>query len=437
MNLTAIPQDCPCGKRHVSSLKDVEIGKNAILKLPEALKKLGSKKFFLLADINTNAAVGERVKKLLSAVGIDYAEHIFKEQQTEPDERSVGAACMHYSASCDTVIAIGSGVINDIGKILASMADTPYIIVATAPSMDGYASATSSMVLDGLKVSLNTKCADVIIGDTEILKAAPMHMLKSGLGDMLAKYISICEWRLSHLITGEYYCESVAGLVRTALEKCVKNAVGLLSRSDEAVEAVFEGLIICGVAMAYAGISRPASGTEHYFSHLWDMRGVEFHTPTDLHGIQCANGTLLTLKLYDVLKTITPDKEKALAYVNAFDLEDWHKKLRSFLGNGAEAMIRLEKTEGKYDPAKHHERLDIILENWDAILNIITEELPEVSEIEQLLKTLDIPPINCNPEADASFLATTFKATKDLRDKYILARLAWDLGVLDELAEVL
>ena len=103
---------------------------------------------------------------------------------------------------------------------------------------------------------------------------------------MLAKYVSICEWRIANLITGEYYCETIAQMVRTALKKCVDNAEGLLKRDEEAIKAVFEGLIIGGVAMSYAGVSRPASGVEHYFSHVWDMRALEFGTNMDLHGIQ-------------------------------------------------------------------------------------------------------------------------------------------------------
>ena len=35
---------------------------------------------------------------------------------------------------------------------------------------------------------------------------------------MMAKYVSICEWKFSNVITGEYYCERVAGLVRGAVK---------------------------------------------------------------------------------------------------------------------------------------------------------------------------------------------------------------------------
>ena len=76
----------------------------------------------------------------------------------------------------------------------------PYIIIGTAPSMDGFASDGSSMIVDGVKVTIASKCPHAIILDTEILAAAPLRMLQAGLGDMLAKYVSICEWRISHII---------------------------------------------------------------------------------------------------------------------------------------------------------------------------------------------------------------------------------------------
>ena len=141
----------------------------------------------------------------------------------------------------------------------------------------------------------------VMVGDIDVLNGAPVFMAKAGLGDMLAKYVSICEWRIAHLITGEYYCETIAEMVRVALKKCVDNAEGLLKRDEEAIKAVFEGLIIGGVAMSYAGVSRPASGVEHYFSHVWDMRALEFGTSMDLHGIQCAIGTLISARIFSAL----------------------------------------------------------------------------------------------------------------------------------------
>lgn len=423
---------CRCGKEHRFSAH-VVTGKGVLKQVPEYILKYGAKKPFLLSDKNTFAAAGSQLCGILSQSGIPYSSYSFDSDSLEPDEHSVGSAFVHFDTSCDIIISIGSGVINDIGKILSNLTGRPYIVVGTAPSMDGYASASSSITRDGLKISLPSRGADVIIGDTDILCKAPMKLMVAGLGDILAKYVSICEWRIGHLVCGEYYCEEIADLVRGALARCVNNAEGLLRREENAVLAVFEGLVISGVAMNYAGLSRPASGSEHYISHALDMRCAAFGTPVDLHGIQCAIGTLIAVRLYEKLLAVIPDKEKALAYVQSFDLEAWHSQLRTLLGKGAESMIALEAKEGKYDPSAHAERLEIILSHWDEITAIVREELPSSKEIESLLDTIGAPKTLSAIGTDDEMLPAIFRATKDIRDKYILSRLAWDLGILEEL----
>ena len=423
---------CACGKEHCFTT-DVIIGKGVVAQIPDYVKKYGGTKVFVLSDVNTCTAAGEKVSNILQKSGIAFSAYTFPQENLEPDEASVGSAVMHYDTSCDLIVAVGSGVVNDIGKILSNMTGRPYMIVGTAPSMDGYASASSSMTRDGLKISLPSRSADVIIGDTDILCQAPLHMMKAGLGDMLAKYVSICEWRISHLITDEYYCEEVAQLIRSALKRCADNAEGLLQRNEQAVQAVFEGLVIGGVAMNYAGLSRPASGVEHYISHVLDMRGVEFGTPVDLHGIQCAIGTLIAARMYEKLKIITPDKAKALAHATAFDYADHQKKLRQLLGKGAESMIALEAKEGKYDKSSHAARLEVILNNWESILQIIDEEIPSMQTLLALMDTIAAPKTLGEIGIDENLLPDIFRATKDIRDKYVLSRLAWDLGIEDEL----
>ncbi len=423
---------CPCGRPHSFSA-NVVIGKGVVAQIPELVRSLGGTKVFVLADVNTYRAAGERVCGILRQADIPFSTYTFPQEALEPDEKSVGSAIMHYDTACDVIVTVGSGVLNDIGKILSNMTGKPYLIVGTAPSMDGYASASSSMTRDGLKISLPSRSADVIVGDTDILCQAPLYMMKAGLGDMLAKYVSICEWRISHLITDEYYCEQVAQLIRSALKRCVDNTEGLLLRDEKAVQAVFEGLVIGGVAMNYAGLSRPASGVEHYISHVIDMRAVEFGTPMDLHGIQCAIGTLIAAGLYEKIKTVTPDREKALSHAAAIDYSAWQQTLRQLLGMGAESMIALEEREGKYDTAAHAARLEVILENWEQILEIIDEEIPSVQTLTALMETIDVPKTLEAIGVDEALLPAIFRATKDIRDKYVLSRLAWDLGIEDEI----
>ena len=424
--------ECSCGRKHGCSTKHAVIRKGAVQALPGLLNELGSKKPFLLSGEASFAAAGDTVTSILDCSGIPYSLYVLPDSPVVPDERTVGAAVMHYDPSCDCIIGIGSGVINDTGKILASLTGSRYLIVATAPSMDGFASATSSMDMDGLKVSLNSTAAWAIIGDTELLAAAPDQMLQAGVGDMLAKYISLTEWKIANLIVDEYYCPTVSALVDSALEKVISAAGGLKRREPEAVGAVMEGLVIAGLAMKYAGLSRPASGMEHYFSHIWDMRALAFpECRARLHGIQTGIATLYSLKVYDYIRNLQPDREKALRSVQQFDLPAWNHKLRAFIGPGAEAMIQGEQKEGKYTPEKHAPRLERILRFWPDILSLI-DGLPAYQEILDLMRSIGAPTSAAEFGYTEDEIRTVFTMTKDIRDKYIASRLLWDLGELEQ-----
>ena len=414
---------------------DLLSGNGLLRSLPQALRDCSVHSVFLLADKNTYAAAGEQVFSLITNAGISVKSYVFEETHLEPNEGAVGLAMMHFDPTVDAVIGVGSGVINDIGKIVAHVSGKRYVVVATAPSMDGYASASSSMSIAGLKVSLPSKCADIIVGDTDILCEAPIEMMRAGLGDMLAKYVAICEWRISNLINGEEYQEDVADMVRTSLKRCVDGADGLLARDKTAVEAVFEGLALCGAAMKIAATSRPASGVEHYLSHVWDMRGEAFATPVALHGMQCAVGTYIAVGIYEKIGTLAPDRQKAIDYVVGFDYSSWAEALRAFVGKGAEAMIALEAKEKKYDAKKHAKRLDRIIEKWDEILRIMQEELPPITELTALYDKIGLPRSMREIGLDEDTLPMTFKATKDIRDKYVLSRLCFDLGIIQEVVE--
>ena len=423
---------CSCGKTHACTVDKIICRSGAIDETVSVVNACAAKKVFVLCDVNTYRVAGEKVCAKLKDGGIPYSLYVLPEERPAPDEGTVGSAIMHFDTSADMVIAVGSGVVNDTGKILAATAKLPYCIVATAPSMDGYASATSSMERDGLKVSMASTAANFIIGDTDVLKTAPTAMLVSGLGDMLAKYVSICEWRIANIVTGEYYCEFVAELVRSALEKCVSNAEGLLRREDAAIEAVFEGLVIGGLAMTFAGLSRPASGVEHYLSHIWDMRALEFGTPCDSHGTQCALGTLISVKLYEELARQFPNEEKALAFAKDFDKTAHFEELEKLLGHGAKAMIAQDAREQKYSVESHAVRLSQICSHWNDILAIMAQELPASSELEKLMSSVGLP-TKLETLGFKDNIDEVFRATKDIRDKYVLSRLIWDLGLEREI----
>lgn len=428
---------CDCGKHHGTPLKEVIIKAGALEQAAEVVKKYGASKVFLIADKNTYAAAGERVASLLDQAGIPKTVFIFDDDYVQPTDTSLDKVLAGFDASCDLVLGVGSGTINDISKLAAKETGVRYISVATAPSMDGFVSDTSSMVMQGVKVSVPSTVPLAVIADLDVLAAAPRKLLQAGFGDIMAKYVSTCEWRISHLVTDEYYCEEIASLMRLAVHNCVSHVEDLAKGDHEAVRLLMESLILAGIAMSFAGTTRPASGVEHYFSHLWDMRHLEFDTPKSLHGLQTGIGTILSLDIYDQIKKIVPDEAHARQYAQAFDLESWYEVIRSYLGKSGERLVELDKKERKYDKEAHAERLSRIINNWDQILRIIEEELPCAEELRKSYEIIGCP---VSPVAIGISYCDTRRAfllTKDIRFKYNASMLLWDLGKLEEVAQSL
>ena len=429
--------DCECGRHHVCALQYLKIGRGAVESVPEMLAAMGKKRPFVVCDQNTYEVAGRRVCEILDRAGVEHGLYVIPGKRISPAEWEVGSALMHYDPRCDMLLGVGSGVVNDTCKVLAHAIGVPSAIVGTAPSMDGYASNSSSMEVNHVKVSLYNHAPVGILLDSEILAQAPMRMLWAGLGDMVAKYIAVCEWRISHIVTGEFYCESIAQMMRSALKKIVDASDGITKRDPDAIQSIAEGLVVAGMAMAYAEISRPASGLEHYFSHMWEMMALERGVPYDLHGIQVGVGTVLSMKLYRKIRQIQPDRAKAEAHMKAFSRADWEAQVRRIFGKTAGEIIAIEDKTHKNDPARHAKRLDNLVNHWDEILKIIDEELPDYDALYQTMAKTGMPMRPSEIDVPMDDVVNAFIGARDIRDKYLSCSFLWDLGLTDEFAEYL
>ena len=144
----------------------------------------------------------------------------------------------------------------------------------------------------------------------------------------------------------------------------------------------------------------------------------------------------MLIQAYERLARTDWDREKALSSVRSFDPEAWNAHLRERLGEGAESMIRGEEREGKYDPAKHALRLERIIGQWDRIREIIGE-LPPSGELERFMRSVGHPVAFGEIGVSDEDADRAFRMAKDIRDKYVLGRLLWDLGLPDVTPRVL
>lgn len=424
--------DCACGRHHTAApLKEVVIRQGAIDDLPAILAKLGFKRPYLVSDKNTDVAAGDRVRTVLAAAGVDFKGYVFPYECVEPDEYAVGSVMMTVDDQCDVIVGIGSGVINDICKVVAKGCRVPQIIVCTAPSMDGYASTCASMFIDHLKTSLYVKCPVAIIADVDVIRNAPMRMIQAGVGDMITKANSLAEWEMAGLVNDEYFCKEVCELVRNSAKLCYDQVEGIAQREPSAIAALMEGIVISGIGVTFVNVSGPASGVEHYLSHIWDMRNLQAGKPIELHGIQTGAGTLLGLKLYEHLRGYVPDVEKADAYARAFDWNQWAAEVRRVYGQAAEKAIENEKIYGKHDYAKHQARMQRLLKNWDKIQALICS-MPTAEEMRALYAKTGAPLTPQEFGRTDQDIVDAFGTSQEIRDKYVLSRLLQDLGLTEE-----
>ena len=300
--------DCECGRRHEVAIKKISVGSGVFDDIIEILKDSGAKQVCLIADGNTMEVAGKRAQALLEAAGIPFHSILFPGHEwVVPNEQAIGRILAGLEPEDELILTVGSGTLNDLSRLISTRTGIPYMIAATAPSMDGYASVVSPVILDGHKITLPGVYPMAIVADISIMKNAPDEMMTSGYGDIIGKFTAEADWRLSHLVNGDLYCETCAALVRQAVQKCADNGAKLRERDDKAVEYVTEALILSGLAIGLFGDSRPASGVEHHFAHYWEVDALNKGQKHALHGNYVSVGAVVSAHIYELAAPYLPE----------------------------------------------------------------------------------------------------------------------------------
>ncbi len=427
------PYSCSCGRTHSAPIHTIIIEEGALLRLPEVIAAAGCRKPFLLYDRTTYTIAGKQVEDLLGRGSIYFSSYVLPEAEPVPDEEAIGTILIHLDPSCDLIIAVGSGTLNDLCRFISFKLNLPYIIAATAPSMDGFASGVSPLIVNHTKTTYEAHAPIAIIGDLNLLKDAPVTMIAAGIGDILGKYNALCDWSIAELLLGEYHCSNIEGIVRKSLETVLKNIDGARSRDPHAVRGVMEALVLSGLAMSFAGNSRPASGSEHHLSHYWEMRFLSEGKKPYLHGTQVGVATIAVLKAYELLMELKIDFSAAREKASGYSESKWEADMMKYYGPAAPSVIRLERETGKNATDHVLARLELVERHWKEI-KAITDLLPSADSIRNILISLSAPASPEEVGIDRDTFIESFLAAKELRNRYALLQLLFDLGLLEELA---
>ncbi|MEE1049806.1 MAG: iron-containing alcohol dehydrogenase, partial [Clostridia bacterium] len=233
-------------------------------------------------------------------------------------------------------------------------------------------------------------------------------MIKSGYGDILGKFSCLNDWKLAHAVNDEYICEYVYDLTYSMLSATKDLGAKLLSRDEEAVGILMEALVGVGIAMAYVGNSRPASGSEHHMSHFFEVIGIMKDEPYFMHGTDVAFSAVYTQKMREELMNI---EEPVLK--NPFDKESWEKKIREVYFDAAEGVIALQNKLGWYE----EDKISIYKERWSEIKNVLADT-PSSAELKAYLESIELDIAEFDKLYGEEKINNAIRYAKDLKDRY-------------------
>ena len=407
MNFEELLKDkpCSCGMTHTCSIKHILVEQGANDKLGGLLGDY--RKILLVADTNTYATCGDKIK---AQIGDRLESELIYQRDglVIPNEEAVDEMFAKLTGETDLIIGIGSGVIQDTCKYVSFQRKLPYYIVATAPSMDGYASVGAAMIMGGMKITYSAHVPEVIIADVDVLKDAPMEM-----------YSCLNDWKLAKVVRGEYFCDYVYDLTYDMLIKTKDLGPKLLQRDPDAIQTLMEAIVGVGVAMAFVGNSRPASGSEHHLSHFFEITGILNDQPYFMHGTDVVYSSVYTQRLREeLLKLDAPARNEVLSR------EVWEQKIREIYTSIADSVIALQDKMGWYN----EDWYPIYAEKWPEIKAVLSEA-PSSDEMIGYLNSIEMDIAEFEKLYGAEKIDAALKFGKDLKDRYSVLWMYYSLMV--------
>ena len=415
-------------------------GTQVLGSVPELLRTaFPGARAIVVADPRTWRAAGATVREALVAAGLEGEPPVLLEAYPlHATSRGVEQVTAALASNTCTPVAVGSGTINDLVKLAAGRLERPYLVVGTAASMDGYAAFGASITHEGLKQTFACPAPRAIVADLDVMRRAPPELVAAGYGDLLAKVVCGADWLLADAAGIEPVDATAWSLVQEGLPEAIGDPAALV-RGEPAVWSAFvEGLLLGGLAMQWTRTSRPASGAEHQFSHLWDMQHAQTGAATTAHGFQVGVASRFVAALYEEMLAVPFEAlDVAVACAGWPDWPACEAETRArFGGDGALAGLAVRETR-----AKHVTREALAAElgrlrlAWPELRPRLRRQLLSSAEMGRRLRVIGAPD---TPEAIGHSrvdLVGSVLLAQGIRRRYTILDACLRAGCLESLAE--
>ena len=412
---------CECGRTHRIEPQQVVYADDAIEQLPSIAGRWASgRRAAVVMDARTRQAAGAQAAAVLHGAGWAVQELLV--QDPGPNTSPVCDDRTHEKLSgqlreADLILSVGSGVVCDLGKWLSFDRDLPFLAFATAASMNGYASANVAPTIEGVKALLRARPPVAVLSSRRVLRSAPPEMTAAGLGDVLAKSVSSADWKLNQLLFGDYYCPRAVGLI-AEIEPLYLDRPEALREQDQAIDALFEALLLTGVAMTMAETSSPSSGGEHLISHSLDMMSSVDGRPHDLHGRQVGVGTILAAEIYR--RVLAADRPQWREPTVRIDRPFWGRLADEVATAYQQKIPRLQAAAAALSDG----------ETWDAIRRELPPLLRRPESIRDCLRRAGAAHLAEDIACDRARLLGALLHAHEIRDRFTILDVALLAGVM-------
>jgi glycerol-1-phosphate dehydrogenase [NAD(P)+] len=381
--------------------------------------------FAVVSDSTTHEILGARVERALASLG--RVTGLVLPGRPHADAGNV-ERIRTAAATADALVAVGSGTINDLCKYASARDGKPYVVFATAPSMNGYTSLNAAITVNGHKKSLAAQAPVGAFFDLAILAAAPPRMIRSGLGDSLCRPTAQADWLLAHLLFDQPYRTMPFVLLEPDEAELFAQAAALMARDLAAMTCLVRTLLLSGFGTAICGSSHPASQGEHLISHYTDMFG-DHAWAESFHGEQIAVTTLTMARLQERLLEGPPP----VLHASADDERAFITRYGPELGRSCWA----EFAQKRLDAERAHRVNARLVESWDRIRAAIAPVTRPSGFLADVLRRGGGPTTPEELGWPRSFYLRAVRHARDIRNRYTFLDLAVDsrrLEPLDPLA---
>lgn len=414
----------------------LRIGKGILNQVPELFREqFPGKRAIIIADQTTYLVAGEKVYEELKAAGVGQENpFIFTDPELHAEYAYVDQLVAALQAHDAIPVAVGSGTINDLTKLASHLTGRRYLCVATAASMDGYTAFGASITANGAKQTFNCPAPQACLADLDIISNAPNKMTAAGYADLFAKITAGADWILADALGIEVIDPQAWSIVQDGLHDTLSDPRGIAAGNTDALSKLIEGLMLGGFAMQWSKSSRPASGAEHQFSHLWNMEHFLNHGEHISHGFQVSIGMLAVTALYErILKTPLENldiEECCKAWPSAEESDA--QALQMFAGTDF-PTIGLQETKAKYISREGLEiELKQLKENWPEIRTRLSNQIISYKEAKESLLLVGAPTEPEDIGMTRSQLRDAFIRAQFIRRRYTVLDLAVRTGYLDQ-----